>query len=93
MLKITDLEKKFRIPIEDFEIIKKLLFIHKNQSYLKENEFYSLKGINIEINVGEKIFVIGPSGSGKTTLFSILADKINIDKGIIKKVIIYFPQL
>lgn len=85
MLKIIDLEKKFRIPIEDFEIIKKLLFLHRNQSKLKENEFYSLKNINIEINSGEKIFIVGPSGSGKTTLFSILSDKINFDKGNIIK--------
>ncbi len=85
MLKIIKLEKKFRLPIEDIEIIKKLFFLHKDKSNLKKNEFYSLNDINLEINSGEKVFIIGPSGSGKTTLFSILSDKINFDNGSIKK--------
>ena len=61
--------KKFKLPIEDFEIIKKLLFIHKNQSYLKENEFYSLKGINIEINVGEKMLLSAPQAQERLLYF------------------------
>ena len=85
MIRMINLDKKFIVPVDDFEVIKKLFFIKKNQNFLKKNEFYSLKDINIEINYGEKIFVIGKSGSGKTTLFSILSDKIDFDRGRLEK--------
>mgnify|MGYP001425251605 CR=1 FL=1 len=86
MIKIEKLTKKFRVPIEDFEIIKKLFFVYNYSSKnLKKDEFYSLKNINLEIKDGEKIFILGSSGSGKTTLFSVLSNKINYDEGLVEK--------
>jgi len=38
----------------------------------KSNEFQALKGIDLEVALGETIVLVGPSGSGKTTLLSIL---------------------
>jgi putative ABC transport system ATP-binding protein len=35
-------------------------------------EVQALRGLNMEVNVGEFIAIIGPSGSGKTTLLNIL---------------------
>ncbi|MEK9683530.1 MAG: ABC transporter ATP-binding protein [Rhodospirillaceae bacterium] len=32
-----------------------------------------LKGINLEINIGETVSVVGPSGSGKTSMMMIIA--------------------
>jgi len=40
-----------------------------------------LKGIDLEINQGEKIFLCGPSGAGKTTLMYSLAGLESPDKG------------
>ncbi len=86
MIKIKRLYKKFRIPINDIEIIKKLFFLYDYKTLnLLNNEFYSLKDINFEVKTGEKVFVLGSSGSGKTTLFSILSNKINHDEGSIEK--------
>jgi putative ABC transport system ATP-binding protein len=35
-------------------------------------EVHALKGISLEIRVGEYISIMGPSGSGKTTLFNMI---------------------
>ena len=43
-----------------------------------------LRGINLEINRGEKIFLCGPSGAGKTTLMYTLAGLEKPDKGTVK---------
>ena len=46
-----------------------------------EPSIFALKNINIEINHGEKVFVIGRSGAGKSSLlYSILGEMTNIDK-------------
>ncbi len=42
-----------------------------------------LRGINLEIKRGEKIFLCGPSGAGKTTLMYTLAGLEKPDKGTI----------
>ncbi len=40
-----------------------------------------LKGVDIEVNPGEKVGIIGPNGSGKTTLFLLLAGMLAPDLG------------
>ncbi len=37
-----------------------------------KEDFYALKGIDLELGVGEFAGLIGPSGSGKTTLLNII---------------------
>lgn len=85
MITVKRLSKKFCVPTNDLEVLKKLFFIYKTKNFLKKNEFYSLKNINFKIKPGETIFVIGKQGSGKTTLFSVLSDKINYEEGLIIK--------
>ncbi|MGN7934001.1 amino acid ABC transporter permease/ATP-binding protein [Pseudomonas sp. 22447] len=40
-----------------------------------------LKGINLDVNVGQVISIIGPSGSGKTSLIRTINALENIDQG------------
>lgn len=51
----------------------KLNNIHKIYNKHKANEYEALKGVSIEISVGEMVAVIGKSGAGKSTLLHILA--------------------
>jgi len=47
-------------------------------------DFWALKGINIDIGKGEVLGVIGENGAGKTTLLNIIAGMMKPDKGTIE---------
>ena len=44
----------------------------------------ALRGISLEIPVGERVALLGPNGAGKTTLVRALCRRIRIDRGEIE---------
>lgn len=44
----------------------------------------ALRGIDLEVRVGELLMLVGPSGCGKTTLISVIAGILNQDQGSCK---------
>jgi len=44
----------------------------KKKYRMGNQEVYALRGVDLEIAVGEYISIMGPSGSGKTTLFNMV---------------------
>lgn len=54
--------------------------LHKNYK-IGKNTINVLRGVNMEVFNGEKIFLCGPSGAGKTTLMYTLAGLEKPDKG------------
>jgi putative ABC transport system ATP-binding protein len=41
----------------------------------------ALRGVNLNVRVGELLMLVGPSGCGKTTLISVIAGILNHDEG------------
>jgi putative ABC transport system ATP-binding protein len=45
------------------------------------NKVVALRGIDVDIKMGELMMLVGPSGCGKTTLISVIAGILNRDEG------------
>ncbi|MCD6566585.1 MAG: ABC transporter ATP-binding protein, partial [Bacteroidales bacterium] len=63
------------------EDITNLIRPGKNNSKLSANEFWVLKGINLEVKSGESIGCYGPNGAGKSTILKLIANVTFPTKG------------
>lgn len=80
-VKITNLEKGFRIYDEQVNSLKA---IFQDPRKLKTKSYHThiaLKNINLTVRNGEMLGIIGKNGSGKSTLLKIIAGIYAPDKG------------
>lgn len=87
VLKVDNVSKKFcrnlrrsmLYGIQD--LAKGMVGIKPDTTTLRNDEFWALKDINIELREGEILGIIGANGSGKSTLLRVLTGIFPPDKG------------
>jgi ABC-type multidrug transport system fused ATPase/permease subunit len=62
--------------------VPKVKMTNVNFSY--DGSDYTLRNINLEIDIGEKVAIVGPSGSGKSTLVDIMLGITNPGSGTVE---------
>jgi len=85
-IKVTDVNKTFKLPHEKTSSIKNV-FAHA-VSYVKKRRSFevqqALKNISFEVEKGEFFGIVGRNGSGKSTLLKLLAGIYTPDSGKIE---------
>jgi ABC-type polysaccharide/polyol phosphate transport system ATPase subunit len=81
MIKLKNVTKLFNLKYSKYGMLG---FIVNSFKVGKDDQFYALKNINLEIDEKEIVGVIGKNGSGKTTLLKILAGVIHPNIGSVE---------
>lgn len=55
-----------------------------SQRRSRPNEFWALRGVNVEVRAGEAIGVVGRNGQGKSTLLKLVAGVMLPDEGVVE---------
>lgn len=72
-IKVENLSKTFKIPLDKVSGIKQLLIKATRRNKNTYREFNVLQDINFEIKKGEFFGIVGRNGSGKSTLLKLIA--------------------
>lgn len=82
-IRVRDLHKSFRIPLENGRNLKQRIvnFTKHKKGY---REFSPLNGVSFEVKKGEFFGIVGRNGSGKSTLLKTIAGIYTPEKGYAK---------
>jgi ABC-2 type transport system ATP-binding protein len=82
-IKVTNLEKSFRLPHEKHTSLKSAIinFYKRDKGYEKQE---ALSDISFDIKKGEFFGIVGKNGSGKSTLLKLLASIYSPDVGAVQ---------
>ncbi|KGR90046.1 sugar ABC transporter ATP-binding protein [Ureibacillus massiliensis 4400831 = CIP 108448 = CCUG 49529] len=72
VIEVRNLGKKYKVYNKPFDRLKE--WVSSKQKHSKE--FWSLRGLDFEIEKGESVGIIGQNGAGKSTLLKLLTGTI-----------------
>jgi len=81
VISLNNVSKRFMVPHEKQHTLFEKIISVFNQN--RQEIFYALKDINLELKKGEVLGIIGNNGSGKSTLLRIIAHIISPSSGIV----------
>lgn len=85
VIRLKDVWKKYSIKERFHKSIREDLIniIKKKGNDLKKDEFWALKGIDLEVKKGECVGLYGPNGAGKSTILKLIASVTYPTKGTV----------
>jgi ABC-type polysaccharide/polyol phosphate transport system ATPase subunit len=72
VIRLEDISVRYRVPEERISTFKEYA-IRRFQRRVRYQDFWALRGINLEIRQGEIFGIIGPNGAGKSTLLKVIS--------------------
>lgn len=82
---LKDVGVRYRLPSEKIPTLKEYV-IRALRGQVKQQTFWALQNINLEIYPGEVFGVIGPNGAGKSTLLKVVSRVLRPTKGRVRVV-------
>jgi lipopolysaccharide transport system ATP-binding protein len=75
ILEINNISKKFKLyhEVKPYLSLRDSISGMFRQNISSNEEFYALRNVTFEVNVGDSIGIVGKNGSGKSTLLKILS--------------------
>lgn len=82
MIKVDNVSIKFNLGVEKDNSLK-MAFIRlfDKKRRIKKTEFWALKNVSFEVNVGDVVGIIGSNGAGKSTLLKVVSGVMKPTKG------------
>ena len=82
VIEIRDVWKRFIVRYNRADSLKsKFVGLFHERYREHQEEFWALRGINLEVESGEALGLMGPNGSGKSTLLKLIARALYPTKG------------
>lgn len=85
-IKINDLGKMYRLYQNPTDKVLDAFGVNRWLFWRKKyyQEFWALRGLNLEVKKGERLGLIGRNGAGKSTLLKIITGNVTPTEGIVE---------
>lgn len=82
---LKDVGVRYRLPSEKIPTLKEYV-IRTLRGQVKQQTFWALQNINLEVYPGEVFGIVGPNGAGKSTLLKVVSRVLRPTKGRVRVV-------